>query len=91
MNTNNRGSSSGDHDGNPVPDHPSGQTPAENPRDNPANYVLRVFYYNHEDAALMVPMRYGGGIDFNYARWPGRTVIVTIGFLLFYALFSLFR
>src|SRR5699024_1693833 len=33
----------------------SESTSERNPRDNPENYVLRVFYYNPKDPALMVP------------------------------------
>ena len=65
----------------------SGQTASGNPpcvgeekdpRDDPAHYVLRIFYYNPGDPAVMVPMRWGRGIDFNYARWPGKTIVTVL-------------
>ncbi len=42
------------------------------PRAEPEHYFLGVFYHNRDDPALLVPMRYGSGVDFNYARWPAR-------------------
>lgn len=32
----------------------------------------------------MVPMRFGSGVDFNYARWPGKVfaLVLAVGFLL---------
>lgn len=62
--------------------------PARDPRKNPDNYFLRVFYHHPEDPDFMVPMRYGSGVDFNYARWPGRTVILLIAAGLASVLFT---
>lgn len=62
----------------------------KDPRDDPTHYVLRIFYYNPGDPAMMVPMRWGSGIDFNYARWPGKTVVTIVGALLMHALLSTF-
>lgn len=41
-------------------------------------YIFGVFYYNPEDPALMVPMKFGNGIDFNYARWPAKLFILLL-------------
>lgn len=90
MNTSDRGSPADDHDGHLAPECPPDQARHSDPRDNPANYILRVLYYNPKDSALMVPMRWGSGIDFNYARWPGKTVVIIVGLLLVYALLSAF-
>ncbi len=56
------------------------------PTDDPANYLLGAFYHNHGDPALMVPMRHGNGVDFNYARWPGRALVLLLILGLLYAL-----
>lgn len=47
-------------------------------------YIFGVFYFNPEDPALMVPMKFGRGIDFNYARWPAKLLIsfLVVGTLL---------
>ena len=54
------------------------------PKNDPKNYILRIFYHNPEDKSLMVPMRFGSGVDFNYARWPGKVfaLVLAVGFLL---------
>jgi hypothetical protein len=37
-----------------------------------------------------VPMRYGGGMDFNYARWPGKLMAVLVAAGVGWALLALF-
>lgn len=39
------------------------------------DYRWKIFYVNPDDEAWFVPMRYGGGMDFNYARWPGKLMV----------------
>lgn len=37
----------------------------------------------------MVPMRFGSGVDFNYARWPGRAVVLLIAAGLIHVLITI--
>lgn len=37
-----------------------------------------------------MPMRYGGGMDFNYVRWPGKFMLVLAAAGMGWALLSLF-
>lgn len=76
--------------GQTASDNPRCANEGKDPRDNPAHYVLRIFYYNPGDPAMMVPMRWGSGIDFNYARWPGKTVATIVATLVIYTLLSTF-
>lgn len=64
--------------------------PPLDPRHDPGNYILRAFYHNPKDKSLMVPMRYGSGVDFNYARWPGRVVVALVVVGIIWVLVTLF-
>lgn len=50
----------------------------------------KIFYVNPGDEAFFVPMRYGGGMDFNYARWPGKLMAVLVAAGVGWALLALF-
>ncbi|AGF73520.1 DUF5808 domain-containing protein [Corynebacterium halotolerans] len=63
-------------------------SPDRDPKKNRNNYFLRVFYHHPEDPDLMVPMRYGSGVDFNYARWPGRAAAILVAAGLAYVLLT---
>ncbi|AGS35109.1 hypothetical protein B841_08180 [Corynebacterium maris DSM 45190] len=54
------------------------------------NYRWKIFYANPEDEAFFVPMRYGGGMDFNYARWPGKLMVAPVMIGLGWILLSRF-
>lgn len=56
----------------------SGKNIDHDPRKDPKNYVLKVFYCNPDDPSLLVPMRWGSGVDFNYGRWAGKVLILLI-------------
>lgn len=82
-----------------IANNQAGRTVSSNPpcpdegretRQDPAHYVLRIFYYNPGDPAVIVPMRWGSGIDFNYTLWPGKVAVTIIGALLIYALLLIF-
>ena len=75
-----------DSDPHPGTHEPGDRDRHHDPKDEPANYFLRVFYHNPRDPDLLVPMRFGSGSDFNYARWPGRAMVLLIGAGLAYAL-----
>lgn len=62
----------------PADDKKTQNEPPLEPKQDPGNYILGVFYHNPNDKSLMVPMRLGSGIDFNYARWPGRVVVAFV-------------
>ena len=77
-------------EGRTVPNNPPRSGERKAPRPDPAHYVLRVFYYNPDDPAAMVPMRWGRGFDLNYARWPGKAALIIVGALVIYTLISTF-